>query len=94
MKVGEAVTCTVEAHTPPNSGTIIGITWDFDGTGAFPASEELDGTQESVRVSTSHAYQAPGTYFVSALVESHRDGEVGATSRRIPNLAAARVVVS
>ena len=94
VKVGEAVTCTVEAHTPPNSGTIIGITWDFDGTGAFPASEELDGTQESVQVSTSHAYQAPGTYFVSALVESHRDGEVGATSRRIPNLAAARVVVS
>ncbi|MDP2288834.1 MAG: hypothetical protein Q8M73_09770 [Actinomycetota bacterium] len=94
VRVGEAVTCTVQADTPPNAGTIIGIQWDFDGTGSFPQSEELDGTQASVQLSTSHAFDKPGTYFVSALVESHREGDVNATSRRIPNLAAARVVVS
>jgi hypothetical protein len=44
-------------------------------------------------VRTTHAFDRPGTYFVTAMVESHRQGDVHATSRRIPNLAAARVVV-
>ena len=43
---------------------------------------------------TTHAWERPGTYFVTALVESHRDGKVDADSRRIPNLASARVVVT
>jgi hypothetical protein len=47
-----------------------------------------------VKLSTAHSYDKPGTYFVTALVHSHRDGEVGATSRRIPNLAQLRVVVT
>jgi len=92
--VGEEVTCTVTAEVPPGAGTIIGIQWDFDATGAFPLRTKVDGTQAAVEESVVHVFDKPGTYFVSALVESHREGDVDAESRRIPNLAAARVVVS
>ncbi|MFA7324404.1 MAG: hypothetical protein WC005_08600, partial [Candidatus Nanopelagicales bacterium] len=94
VSAGEAVTCTVDAQTPPDSGTIISIQWDFDGSGKFTQSEKVDGTQAAVQQSTLHQFDRPGTYFVSALVESHREGDVSAASRRIPNVAAARVVVS
>ncbi|WP_236705776.1 PKD domain-containing protein, partial [Frankia sp. ACN1ag] len=93
VAVGEAVTLSAHAETPPGAGTIIGLRWDFDGQGSFPRTEDLDGSQAEVTVTTTHAYDAPGTYFATALVESHRDGDVAATSRRIPNLASARIIV-
>ena len=67
--------------------------WDFDGSGSFPVSHSVDGTRSEVAFTTTHRYDRPGTYFATALVESHREGDVGAAFRRIPNLAAARVVV-
>jgi len=94
VRVGEEVTLTVRAETPPGAGTIIGVQWDFDGSGSFPRREKVDGTEAAVRISTTHSYDKPGTYFATALVESHRTGDLDATARRIPNLAAARVVVS
>jgi hypothetical protein len=93
VRCGEEITLEMRAETPPGAGTIIGVQWDFDGSGSFPQSEKLDGTQSAVTVSTVHRYETPGTYFATALVESHRDGDVGATSRRIPNVASARIVV-
>ncbi|CAB4835241.1 unannotated protein [freshwater metagenome] len=41
----------------------------------------------------THTFAAPGTYFATAYVESHTEGDTAATARRLPNLAAARVVV-
>jgi hypothetical protein len=92
-KVGEQVTLAVAAEVPPGAGTIVGVKWDFDGSGTFPFAHDIDGTATDVRLSTSHAFDRPGTYFVTALVESHRDGDVKATARRIPNVASARVIV-
>ncbi|MCW2529596.1 MAG: hypothetical protein JWM76_4456 [Pseudonocardiales bacterium] len=94
VTVGQEVTLNVQAETPPGAGTIVGIQWDFDGSGSYPQSEKVDGTQAKVSLSTVHSFEAPGTYFVTALVESHRAGDVNATSRRISNVASARVVVS
>ena len=94
VAVNEEVTLRVEAETPPGSGTLVAVRWDFDGSGSFPFAHELDGTRSEVSLSTTHAYDRPGTYFATALVESHREGDVSATSRRIPNLASARIVVS
>ena len=34
-RVGEPVTLAVDADAPAGGGTIIGVEWDFDGTGAF-----------------------------------------------------------
>ena len=49
---------------------------------------------EAVTLSTTHAYDRPGVYFVTGRVHSHRQGDVKATSCCIPNLAQARVVVA
>jgi hypothetical protein len=94
VKVGEPVELEVRAATPPGAGSIIGVRWDFDGSGKFPVAQALDRASDEVRLKRTHAFDRPGIYFATALVESHRDGDVNATSRRIPNLAAARVVVS
>jgi prepilin-type processing-associated H-X9-DG protein len=95
VRVGETVTLEVVAETPPGAGGIIAIAWDFDGSGAFPEKVDgIDGIAARVASATTHAYDAPGTYYVTALVHSHRDGDVAATSRRLPNLAQARVVVT
>jgi hypothetical protein len=92
--VGEAVHLEVHAEVPDGAGTIVGVQWDFDGSGAFPfAHDEIDGSAREVKLSTSHSFDASGTYFVTALVHSHREGDVAATTRRIPNLGQVRVVV-
>jgi Tannase and feruloyl esterase/PKD domain len=94
VKVGEPVTLEVTAALPPRAGTIVDVQWDFDGTGSFPYSHpEIDGTATTVTLVTTHTYDRPGTYFATALVHSHRDGDTKATSRRIPNLAQARILV-
>ncbi|MFI5043012.1 MAG: hypothetical protein ACHQNA_14400, partial [Acidimicrobiales bacterium] len=66
----------------------------FDGSGTYPFAHDIDGTAATVDLTTTHAWDRPGTYFATALVESHRDGDVNAGSCRIPNLASARVVVT
>ena len=94
VKAGETVQLEVAAEVPPNSGTIVSVAWDFDGWGSFPLHHDVDGSDTSVRLSTTHTYDAPGTYFATALVHSNREGKVDAEFRRLPNLASARIVVS
>ena len=94
VKVGEVVRFQVQAEAPPGAGNIIAVQWDFDGAGGFPEKYSADGASPRVDLETRHSFDRAGTYFVTALVESHRDGVVDAESRRIPNLASARVVVT
>jgi Tannase and feruloyl esterase/PKD domain len=94
VAVGEPVSLSVHAEAPEAGGTIISVQWDFDGKGAFPFTDpSVDGGSTSVDLTTTHSYDAPGTYFATALVTSHRDGDVAARYRRLQNLASARVVV-
>jgi hypothetical protein len=93
IKAGETVQLEVAADVPPNGGTIVSVAWDFDGWGSFPFRHDVDGSDTSVRLSTTHTYDAPGTYFATALVHSNREGKVDAEFRRLPNLASARIVV-
>jgi hypothetical protein len=92
--LGEPVTLEVRAEVPPSAGTIVAVRWDFDGSGDFAESEKVDGTSPLAIFTTTHAWDRAGTHFATAFVESHRDGDVNATSRRIPNLGSARIVVS
>jgi Tannase and feruloyl esterase len=94
VKAGEAVQLEVAAEVPPNGGTIVSVAWDFDGWGSFPFRHDVDGSDTSVHLSTTHTYDTPGTYFATALVHSNREGKVDAEFRRLPNLASARIVVS
>jgi hypothetical protein len=93
IAVGDSVDLQVHAEVPAGAGTVVSVRWDFDGSGTYPEGLEVDGVSTEVTLSTTHIYDRPGTYFATALVESHRDGDLKATSRRIPNLASARVVV-
>ncbi len=92
--VGESVTVTASAEVPEGAGTIIALEWDLDGSGQFERRDEsIDGRATSCVAATDVSYDEPGTYYVTARVVSHRDGEVTATSRRVENLASVRVVV-
>jgi hypothetical protein len=94
VSVGEPVTLSVQAETPAAGGTIVSVQWDFDGQGTYPYSDpSVDGTATSVTLTTTHTYDAPGTYFATALVSAHREGDVSAAHRRLQNLASARVIV-
>ncbi|HMC39394.1 MAG TPA: hypothetical protein VKI19_07005 [Acidimicrobiales bacterium] len=94
VRAGEAVTLRVRAEVPPGAGRVIGVKWDFDGSGSYPMVEKVDGSSASVDLSATHTWDRPGTYFATALVESHREGDVHAVACRVPNLAAARVIVT
>jgi hypothetical protein len=95
VRVGEKVAIAVSAEVPEGTGTIIAVDWDFDGSGTFPESVPgIDGKAAKARLTTTHSYDRPGTYFVTARVSSHRDGDVKATSRRVPNVNQARIVVT
>jgi hypothetical protein len=93
VAVGAPVTLELRAEAPPAGGTIVSVQWDFDSKGTFPFSHEVDGTSKEVVLTTTHSYDKPGTYFATARVYGHRDGDVNATTRLLQNLASARVVV-
>src|SRR3546814_9103533 len=92
-KVGEMVELEVRTEVPPGAGTIIAVEWDFDGQGKYPFGHEVSGKDSALTLSTSHEFDQPGTYFPTARVVSHREGDLDAKLRRIENLASARVIV-
>ncbi len=94
IRAGTPVNLELHAEVPPGAGTVISVKWDLDGSGAYPVTQEVDGQSAELTLSLEWTYAKPGTYFPTALVQSHRDGDIDATSRRIPNLDAARVVVT
>lgn len=94
-KVGETLTLAAHAEVPPGAGTVVSVDWDFDGSGTYPLrASGIDGTDAVVDATTTYTYDEPGTYFVTALVHSHREGDVDGVARHIPNLAQCRVVVT
>jgi hypothetical protein len=92
--VGTPITLEVHAEVPPGAGSIVSVKWDLDGLGSYPVAQETDGSATELTLTLEWSYDRPGTFFPTALVESHRDGDTSANSRRIPNLDAARVVVT
>jgi hypothetical protein len=94
VSVGEPVSFDAEVEAPPGAGTVIRAEWDFDGTGSWPVVHaEVDGSSATARLRTTHAFDAPGTYYPTLRVWSHRDGDRDAAYGRLVNLARVRVVV-
>jgi hypothetical protein len=95
VSVGQPVTLSFVAEVPSGAGTIVSASWDFDGEGTWPYRHpEVDGSANRVALDVTHVFAAPGTYFPSVRVESHRDGDADARFGRVENLARVRVVVS
>jgi len=94
VAAGGTVRLTVDAAVPAGAGTIVSVAWDIDGNGSYPVQVPVDGTQTTLQHTIEQRYDSPGTYFATARVRSHRDGDVAATTRLVENLARVRVVVS
>jgi hypothetical protein len=94
VKAGKPVRLSATVTVPPDTGKVISAAWDFDGSGTFAEPAKLPAKPaDKVKLSTTHRFSAPGTYYVTIKVESQRDGDVGTPFARIPNLARVRVVV-
>ena len=94
VSAGEPFTVAVSAAMPPGAGRLTKLEWDLDGSGAFAVSDTLDGTSTSLEQEISHQFDEPGTYFVTARVTGHRDGDAASPWRQLPNVGSARVVVT
>jgi hypothetical protein len=84
----------LQVEVPPGTGSIIAVEWDVTGDGQWESEGGIDGTKTSVTASLEHAYTEPGTYWPTVRVTSHRDGDIDATTRLVPNLAQARIEVT
>lgn len=85
-----------EAHVdvPTGAGGIVGVEWDFEGTGEFAVVEEgLDPSLATYRSAVTHVFTEPGTYFPAVRVTNQRSVDFGTPHCRIFNLGRVRVVV-
>jgi hypothetical protein len=94
VKVNASVSLELNAAVPLAGGTIIAVEWSLDGSGEFTAEPGINGQARSLKLSKTHRYAGSGVYFATARVTSHRDGDVSAESRRLVNVASARIVVT
>ncbi len=90
---GERVTFSGSIATPPGAGEVVSAEWDFDGSGSYPERSPVPTGQTSLRVSTSHSFDRPGTYFVTLRGAAQRDGDRNSPYGVIRNLDRVRVIV-
>ena len=94
VAVNQAVTFTATIEVPPNAGKVIAAEWDFEGVGTYPVAERLGAAQVLVRLSVTHSFSKPGTYFSVLRATSQRQGDMKTPYARIHNIARVRVVVN
>ena len=93
VRVGEKVRLAGTIAVPPGTGSVVAVEWDFAGTGEFVPGKVPARGKRSLSVETSHAFAAPGTYFVALRGTSQRQGNARTPYARIQNLGRVRVVV-
>jgi hypothetical protein len=94
VTVGETVTFSALVELPPGSGSLVGLEWDFDGTGEYAESSQLpDTVSRRADVEKQHAFDKPGTYFPAVRASAQREARRDTPYARIQNLARVRVVV-
>jgi hypothetical protein len=93
VAVGQPVSFSLAAQVPPGTGKIVGVEWDFVGTGTFPVRTDLRHSAPFVRLDATYTFAEPGTYFPVVRVTSQRDGDPNTPYTLIQNLGRVRVVV-
>jgi hypothetical protein len=94
VAVGEDVELSAVAELPPGTGSLVGIEWDLDGTGAYAVKSQLaDTTSPRAEVTLTLRFDKPGTYFPAVRASAHREGRADTPFGRVQNLARVRVVV-
>ena len=94
VRINQPVRFTATIEAPPNTGKVVAAEWDFEGTGDYPSPEPIDTPQSVVRLSTTHSFASPGTYFAVLRATSQRQGDMTTPYGRIQNIARVRVVVT
>ncbi len=94
ISVGDTVTFDAQISTPPATGKVVSAKWDFLGVGNYPVDAAFGRPRAQVRLTTTHTYTEPGTYFPVLRAASQRDGDASDPFTQINNLARVRVVVS
>lgn len=93
VRVGQPVTLNGSIAVPPGTGSIVAASWDFDGTGTFATPSTVAPGAKSARVTITHSFDKPGTYFPVLQGVSQREGKAANPYRRIRNLDRVRIVV-
>ena len=94
IKSGQSVDFSVAAQMPPGAGNIIGVAWDLQGSGTFPAMTTVPNPGSKLHLKNSATYTQPGTYFATVRVFSARPGaEPSSPFGLVQNIASVRVVV-
>jgi hypothetical protein len=93
VKAGEAVSFTGVIEAAPGTGSVVAAEWDFDGSGAYSDKEHVAPATQ-VKVTRSHAFTKPGTYFPALRAVVQRDAAAGTRYARAQNLGRVRVVVT
>ena len=92
VKVGQPVSLSGIIEAAPDTGSVIGAEWDFDGSGAYSVKEQITPAPR-VSVMRSHAFSKPGTYFPALRATVQRQDAAGTPFARVQNLGRVRVVV-
>ena len=94
VAVGDEVRLEAHVEVPVGAGGIVGVEWDFEGTGDFPVAEEgLDPALATYTSVVTHTFDQLGTYFPAVRVTNQRSVDAGTPHCRIFNLGRVRVVV-
>ena len=95
VNAGKKVKFSAVIEVPPDTGSVVGVEWDFEGNGDYPITEQLKDTKSNhVKVKTTYTFSEGGTYFPAIRVTSHRQGDSQTPNARIRNIGRVRVVVS
>jgi hypothetical protein len=94
VAVGEPVQFEAHIEVPIAAGGIVGVEWDFDGSGDFARVEEgLDPALERYTATAIYTFTDPGTRFPAVRVTNQRAVDAGTPHCRVLNLGRVRVVV-
>lgn len=93
VKTGQPVTFKGTIGVPPGAGSIVGVSWDFEGNGKFESGKPVQPGASSATVSATHRYDRPGTYFVGLMGSAQRQGDAETPYARAENLDRVRVIV-
>ncbi|WP_373096119.1 hypothetical protein [Zhongshania sp.] len=94
VAIDSSVDFSADIEVPARAGRLISVEWDFEGRGDYPQKESISAPVAHLKLSTSHRYDKPGTYFAVVRATSQRDGDAKTPYGRIQNIARVRVVVS
>ena len=94
VAAGQPVRFQADVEVPEGAGGVVGVEWDFEGTGEYPqAEDDLDPSLARYTSVVTHTFTTPGTYFPAVRVTNQRSVDAGTPHCRIFNLGRVRVIV-